>query len=247
MTSPQEFLYRNKDEKNSKYPLLSRVTFLRKTICHTLMFLAFTAITIFFITKNNELEILFNQQHEMFSIISLTIFFTIYVAIIKSEKIRFTRGINYIAGFLLAASLGFLIAVESSWYTLEINVNSMFISIIVSIIISAIACKSEKDFTIYMKSLIILTIIFAIVSILSFIFSKVMDTSNPRHLCSLGGFLLSCAYIVVDTQSISTKDRCNQLATNEYVLGGVQMLVDFSYLFYYCMGVLGTEVSFETK
>uniref|UniRef100_A0A0K0EWL0 Bax inhibitor 1 n=1 Tax=Strongyloides venezuelensis TaxID=75913 RepID=A0A0K0EWL0_STRVS len=241
MTTPQEFLYRNEDEKNSKYPLLSRVAFLKKTIFHTLVFLAFTAITVYFITRNNELKILLNQQYLLFSTIAMILCFTIYGAIIKSEKIRFTCGINYIAGLFMAASLGFLIAIQSCWYPLEINVNAIFMSFIVSSIISVMAFKSEKDFTIHMKSLIILTFIYAIISIVLFILSKFMDVTDLRCLCSIGGFLLSCAYVVVDTQSISTKERYNQLSTNEYIRGSVQMLVDLSYLFYYCLDVLGRE------
>ncbi|CEF62399.1 Bax inhibitor 1-related family and ATPase inhibitor, IATP, mitochondria family-containing protein [Strongyloides ratti] len=223
MTSSQEFLFLYKNERNIIYSFQSRKRFFMKTTYHTLVFLIFTIITTLLITMNKKWKIILNQQHQLFSLISLVIFLTIYGVIITLEQIRFMRGINYIAAFLLAISLGFLIAVEASWYTLETNINSIFISCIVAIVISGIAFNMKHDVTIYMNQLIMLTFTFMIMACLLFFLSQKIDTTFLRHLYALGGFLLSCAYIAIDTQSISIKNRYNQLATNEYVLGGVQI------------------------
>lgn len=247
----KKIFYDNKMTRNSEqsviYPLSSRTKFFKRTIFHTFLFLAFTTLTTLVIVTNKDWKVILNQQHQLFSLISLFVFLTIYGIIITLEQIRFMKGINYIAAFLLAISLGFLIAVESSWYTLATNLNSIFISCIVAITISSMAFSVKRDLTIHMDKLIISTFIFMIAACLIFILSKIIDTSTIRHFYCLGGFLLSCAYIAVDTQSISTKDRYNQLATNEYVLGGVQIFVDFSYLFYYCMGVIGTGTFITTE
>uniref|UniRef100_A0A0K0EWL1 Bax inhibitor 1 n=1 Tax=Strongyloides venezuelensis TaxID=75913 RepID=A0A0K0EWL1_STRVS len=235
------------NERSVIYSLSGRTKFFRKTIYHTFLFLFFTTITTLAIVSNSHWKVILNQQHQLFSLISLFVFLTIYGIIITLEQIRFMKGINYIAAFLLTISLGFLIAVESSWYTLSTNINSIFISCIVAVVISSIAFTVKRDLTVHMNKLIISTFVFMIAACLLFILSKIIDTSMLRHFYCLAGFLLSCAYIAVDTQSISTKDRYNQLATNEYVLGGVQMFVDFSYLFYYCMGVIGTGTFITTE
>uniref|UniRef100_A0A0N4ZPF9 Bax inhibitor 1 n=1 Tax=Parastrongyloides trichosuri TaxID=131310 RepID=A0A0N4ZPF9_PARTI len=247
----RNFFYSDKkmirNDRNVIYSLSNRAKFFKKTLYHTFLFLAFTTITTICIVMNNDWKELLNKQHQLFSFLSLFVFLTIYGVIITLEQVRFMKGINYLAAFLLAISLGFLIAVESSWYTLTTNIHSIFITCIVAVTTSAIACTIHRDLTIHMNKLIISTFIFMISACILFFLSRITDTSILRHFYCLGGFILSCAYIAVDTQSISTKDRFNQLATNEHVLGGVQIFVDFSYLYYYCMGVIGTGTFIKTE
>uniref|UniRef100_A0A0K0E9E3 ATP synthase F1 subunit epsilon n=1 Tax=Strongyloides stercoralis TaxID=6248 RepID=A0A0K0E9E3_STRER len=247
MTLSQEFFSPDRNEKSIVYSFQNRTQFFKKTIYHTLLFLTLTIITTLLIIANNKWKIILNQQHQFFSLISLFIFLTIYGVIITLEQIRFMKGINYVAAFLLAISLGFLIAVETSWYSFETNVNSIFIACIVAVTISGIALNVKYDVTTYKSKLILLTFTFMIMSCLLFLLSHFFDTFVLRKLYSIGGFFLSCGYIAIDTQSISIISRYDQLTTNEHVLGGVQIFVDYSYLFYYCMGSIGTGSFISTK
>lgn len=88
-----------------------------------------------------------------------------------------------------------MIAVETSWYSFETNVNSIFIACIVAVTISGIALNVKYDVTTYKSKLILLTFTFMIMSCLLFLLSHFFDTFVLRKLYSIGGFFLSCGYI----------------------------------------------------
>uniref|UniRef100_A0AC35TGG5 Protein lifeguard 2 n=1 Tax=Rhabditophanes sp. KR3021 TaxID=114890 RepID=A0AC35TGG5_9BILA len=227
---------------NGALSLPTRKRFFCKTVWHSILFIVLMTLTAVNIVIHENIKKVILHQHQAFAIVSLLVFLIIYGAIITLEQVRFMKGINYVAAILLALSLGFLIAVEASWHQPTTIYISIVVTLIISLIVSFGALKINIDFTVYINQLIMSTFVFMIAACFVYIIQHLVPNVLIFHIYSGVGFLLSLAYITVDSQLISIKERSKQLPKNEHVLGGIQLFVDVSYLFYYCMGIIGTHV-----
>ncbi|XP_011169185.1 protein lifeguard 1 [Solenopsis invicta] len=217
--------------------IVVRRSFVRKVFCLLSLQLLFTIVVISIFMFVDEAQ-KFMMVHWYLWIVAMVFFIVAYCTVSCSVHARRTPPFNYICLFLLTLGMSYLAAFVSVFYSIEVILIVMGMTVAVTMIIVLVATFSRFDLTmrpglLMVIGLVSIVAIFTILIIL--LFTQVIIL---RLVIAIIGTLLLCMYLYFDVQTIMGGRRI-ELSPDEVVFATTQIYVDIVLLYQYLLMFMG--------
>jgi len=149
---------------------------------------------------------------------------------------------NYVLLFCITASMGVVVGLVASFYSLLSVLLAVVITSIVFFGMTAYACTTKTDFTgcgPYLCGCALAFLVFAITLPLFNLMGFHLPFQNT--LISFLGVLLFTFYIVFDTQRILGGKHKTQFSVDDYALAALELYLDIINLFLYILEMMKTD------
>ena len=215
-----------------------RLGFVRKVYGILSAQLSVTAVYCLFVMSLKE-----NHIETLASIYSGGLVVTVLIAYIASicalTCCRMDKAVpvNYILLAIFTGCVSYIVGLACLPYDAQTVVEAAFLTAGVTIGITLYAVTTKSDFTVFGPILFVIGMIFAVASLLSFMFGPTM-----RLMYACFGVFLFSFYLLVDTQMIiGGQNRKYQIDEDSYILAAVALYLDIINLFLYILEILGKK------
>lgn len=178
------------------------------------------------------------QTHSWLYFLSYGVFLVTYISMVCCESVRRNYPGNIICLLLLTLSMGYMTAMISSFY----NVNIVFLAALICTIccgsIMLFACQTKYDFTSCFGVMFVISMvlfIFGIVAIIAVVVFKVLW----MYMIYAGlSALVFMVYLAIDTQMVIGGKR-HEYSPEDYIMAATQLFLDIIYIFIYLLQIIG--------
>ncbi|GMS79202.1 hypothetical protein PENTCL1PPCAC_1377, partial [Pristionchus entomophagus] len=167
------------------------------------------------------------------------IFLILYFAIICVKPLRRSFPLNIITAFLMAASLGFLVAQLCAFFTVDSILLCVGLLVVSVFSIALFSCQTRFDMMNCVGVVILLTMYLFWIGLFSFGYLFwFADAYWMNMMWSVIACTLFMIYLAIDIQMIMGGRR-HSISPEEYVYAAVQIFIDVVYIFMYLLQIFG--------